>query len=195
MTSVSAINQELAPAEIDEARQHLEEACERVFVSTEGLSEAAWNYGPASGGWSVAGIVEHMVVIQDLILGPIGEGLAKAPESHSSESHIIDSVVKVTVPDRSRKFLAPESVHPRGRWRPTESLNRLRANTQRLIDRLESTPGLRQHRVFSPPLNAITNGEYTLMDGYQWILAAAGHTERHRRQLLEVKAEPGFPTG
>jgi hypothetical protein len=31
------------------------------------------------------------------------------------------------------------------------------------------------------------------MDGYQWILAAAARTERHTKQILEVKAEAGFP--
>jgi hypothetical protein len=33
------------------------------------------------------------------------------------------------------------------------------------------------------------------MDGYQWILAAAAHTERHAKQMLEVKADDDFPVG
>ncbi len=192
-TNVSATYQELAPAEVEEARRLLEQACEAVFSATEGLSEAQWNYRPASGGWSAAGLVEHMVIIQDFVLGPISQALANSPEDSSSQAETIDAIVKTKIPDRSRKFPAPESVHPRGRWTPAESLNRLRANTLRFIERLESTPGLRQHRVPSPPLNAITDGEHTLMDGYQWILAAAGHTDRHTKQILEVKAEPGFP--
>jgi len=31
------------------------------------------------------------------------------------------------------------------------------------------------------------------MDAYQWILFIAAHSERHTKQLLEVKADPNFP--
>jgi len=31
-----------------------------------------------------------------------------------------------------------------------------------------------------------------VIDGYQWILAASAHTERHTKQILEVRADPGF---
>ena len=34
----------------------------------------------------------------------------------------------------------------------------------------------------------------SLMDGYQWILTAAAHVERHTKQMLEVRADPNFPT-
>ncbi len=192
-TNVSAMCGELTAYEVEEARRYLEEARDGVFLATNGLSEAQWNYRPASGGWPVAGIVEHMVVIQDLILGPIAEALANSPEASGAGPETIDAIIKTKIPDRSRKFQAPESVHPTGRWSSCESLKRLSANTQRLIERLESAPGLREHVVPSPPINAVTNGEHKLMDGYQWILAAAAHTDRHTRQILEVKAEAGFP--
>jgi hypothetical protein len=61
------------------------------------------------------------------------------------------------------------------------------------MDNLESTPGLRQHVVESRPLKAISQGAYTLMDGYEWALAAGAHTERHTRQILEVRADANFP--
>ncbi len=192
-TNVSATCEGLTAYEIEEARQYLEEARDGALPATDGLSEAQWNYRPTSGGWLVAGIVEHMVVIQELILGPIAEALANSPEASAREPETIDAIIKTKIPDRSRKFPAPESVHPTSRWTPSGSLSRLSANTQRLIKRLEDTPGLRQQRGPSPPLNAVTNGEHKLMDGYQWMLAAAAHTDRHTRQILEVKAEAGFP--
>jgi DinB superfamily len=180
-------------AEIGEARAALEGARGRVFAATEGFSEVQWNYRPASGGWSAAGIVEHMVVVQELVLGPIAQALAVSPETGSADSSAIDTIVKTKVADRSRKFPGPEPLQPTGRWTPAEALQRLSANTGRLIDSLESTPGLRKHRIPSPPLKAITGGQYELMDGYQWILTVAFHTDRHTSQILEVKGEPGFP--
>jgi len=29
--------------------------------------------------------------------------------------------------------------------------------------------------------------------GYEWILFIAAHSERHTKQILEVKADPNFP--
>ena len=31
--------------------------------------------------------------------------------------------------------------------------------------------------------------------GYQWVLAAAAHTERHAKQMLEIRADDNFPVG
>jgi len=192
-TNVGVAYERLTQLEIEDARCYLECARDNVLGATEGLSETQWNYRPASGGWPVAGLVEHMVVIQELVLGPFAQALADSPETPGVDALAIDAIIKQRFPDRSQKFPAPEFVHPTGRWTASESLSRLSANTQRLIERLESTPGLRQHRVPSPPLKAITGGEYQLMDGYHWILATAAHTERHTNQILEVKGEPGFP--
>src|SRR5947209_2656845 len=109
-TSVGSITQELTQFEIEEAGRYLAQARDDVFAVTEGLSEAQWSYRPTCGGWSAAGIVEHMVIIQELILGPIAEELANSPEHISFESQTIDHIIKTKIPDRSRKFPAPESV-------------------------------------------------------------------------------------
>jgi hypothetical protein len=33
----------------------------------------------------------------------------------------------------------------------------------------------------------------TKLDGYQFILLIAAHSERHTKQILEVKADPNYP--
>ena len=66
-------------------------------------------------------------------------------------------------------------------------------NTRRFVEYLESTQDLRQHVLESPPLKAVSKGEHQVMDSYQWILAVAAHTERHTKQILEVKADANFP--
>ena len=93
---------------------------------------------------------------------------------------------------RLNKFPAPEFVRPADQIVPAELLQRLTTNCELLLERLDS-PGLRQHAVEAAPLKAVSKGAYDLMDGYQWILAAAAHTERHAKQMLEVKADLNFP--
>ena len=31
------------------------------------------------------------------------------------------------------------------------------------------------------------------LDAYEWLLFVAAHSERHTKQILEVKADPNFP--
>jgi hypothetical protein len=74
-----------------------------------------------------------------------------------------------------------------------EALDHIFGNYESLISALESRPDLREHVLDSPPLRVLTNGAHKTMDGYQWALTAAGHDERHVRQILEVKENPNFP--
>ena len=72
-------------------------------------------------------------------------------------------------------------------------MERLLKNYAELRKYLETTPDLRQHAVDAPALKAISNGAYGSIDGYQAILLAAAHTERHTKQVLEVRADANFP--
>ena len=57
-----------------------------------------------------------------------------------------------------------------------------RATTE---DFLKTTAGLRDHAVDSPL--------GMKLDGYEFMLFIAGHSERHTKQINEVKADPNFP--
>ncbi len=52
-------------------------------------------------------------------------------------------------------------------------------------DFLKKTPALREHAVDSPLGKKL--------DAYEWILFISAHSERHTKQILEVKADPNFP--
>jgi hypothetical protein len=49
---------------------------------------------------------------------------------------------------------------------------------------LRSATGLRLH---------VTDSPLGKLDGYEWVLLIAAHSERHTKQMLEVKADPNFP--
>ena len=51
-------------------------------------------------------------------------------------------------------------------------------------DYLKSTAGLRAHQADSP---------LGKLDGYEWVLLIAAHSDRHTKQMMEVKADPNFP--
>ncbi len=184
----------LQTTEIEQARECLARARNRVTEVTNGLSDAQWKFKPAPDRWSIAENLEHIVIVQERVLGPIREQLAQAPPpAASTDRRKIDAVIEERIPDRSMKAKAPEFIEPTGQWKTAATLERLFRNYERLITFIESTPDLREHSLESPPLKFVTNGEFTTADGYQWVLTVAGHDERHVRQMLEVKAHPNYP--
>jgi hypothetical protein len=193
--AVAGPARKLTQEELDRARLLLDQTQAVAIGATKGLSEAQWTFTPASDRWSIAENLEHMVTVLERVLGPIMDQIADAPAPPPEfDSQAVDSIIVGRIPSRLARFSAPEPMHPTGRVAPAELLDRLNANYARLRARLESGEGLRGRVIESAPLKAVSNGAFTLMDGYQWILAVAGHTERHAKQMLEVKASPGYPS-
>jgi hypothetical protein len=185
---------DLQPSELAHARQYIQQTRDGLVAAAEGLSEAQWQFKPAPECWSIGEIFEHVVMTQELVLGPVCAQLASAPPASAThDCKVVDALIVARFPDRSGKFKGPSVLTPSGACTPSQAVERLNANCVRLNAYLESTPDLRQHAVESAPLKAISNGEYQAMDGYQWVLALSAHTERHTRQILEVKADANFP--
>ncbi len=178
--------QELSQADRDKALQYLESTKKGVLESAKGLSPAQLNYKPAPDRWSVAECLEHIASAEDFIRDMITEKVMKSPEVPGRDVAKIDAGILQGVPDRSVKRQAPEPIKPSNKYGSPEASEKhfgeSRATTEAL---LKNTPDLRQHAmvfVSGPP-----------MDAYEWILVIAAHSERHTKQIEEVKASPGFP--
>jgi hypothetical protein len=184
----------LETTDIDQARQYFDRTLARVIEVTHGLSEAQWRFKPAADRWSVADNLEHMVVVQERVLGPILERLAQSPAPPPDrDSRFYDALVREKIPDRSIRVKGPDAVTPGGQMAPAEALERVARNYRRLAEAVETAPGLRGHIMESAPIKIVTGGQYDTLDGFQWLLAASAHDERHVRQILEIKADPNYP--
>jgi len=193
---VSPSEEWLTEPELEQARLFLQQTRNAVIGATKGLSEPQWRFKPAPDQWSIAENLDHIVNVQERVLGPILSQLESAPMPYANRDYkAVDAIVIHQFPTRLAKFPAPEFVRPIDQIVPMELLDRLKTNCIRLMDYLESTPGLRQHTGEAAPLKAVSKGAYEVMDVYQWVLAAAAHTERHAKQMLEVRADDNFPVG
>ena len=192
LTEVAPAKQDLTSQEREQARRVVEAAHQGLVDATRGLSEAQWQFKPEPDSWSIAENLEHAVIVQELVLGPMWAQFAEAPGA-DPDCQEIDALILSRFPDRTVKVPAPESLHPTGRWTPPVALDLHLKNSARLNAHIESTPGLRQLTRESPPLKALSQGQFVSMDGYQWVLAVAAHSTRHTGQILEVKAHSRFP--
>ena len=185
--ATSAFSQTLTQADRDRALQYLESTRQGVLDATAGLSQAQWSFKPAPDRWSVAEVVEHIAAAEDYLMGMVTSQVMKAPARPAGEDvKAIDDMVVATIPDRSQKKQAPEPLKPTNRFgTPQGSLKHFtdaRAQTEAF---LKTHDDLREHAIDSPMGKKL--------DGYEWLLFVAGHSERHTKQINEVKADPNFP--
>jgi hypothetical protein len=184
----------LTSFEIEQARNHLDQTQRILAGALRGISEEQWRYKPGPEAWSIGQNVDHIAFVQERLITVIREQLAMgtaAPPDRKTET--IDAIVINHFPNRLAKFQGPAAFGS-PRERPLgEQLRRAEENTRKLAECLASAPDLRGRLLDSPPLRAVSKGEHQWIDGYQLILAACGHTERHVKQILEVKADPNFP--
>jgi len=191
--AVLAADQQLSESEREQAHVYLQQTRNGITGAIQGLSTAQWKFKPAADRWSIAEITEHVNFIFDLVLGARAQ-LSQAPPPPADRDHaLVDSIVINQFPNRLKKFPAPERSHPDGRFAsPAAAIDLLTKSYTGLGEYVEA-PDLRLHAAEAAPLKAVTNGVHQVMDGYQWILAAAAHCERHTKQILEVRADPNFP--
>jgi hypothetical protein len=185
LSNVLAFGQVLTPADREKADQYLQQTRDGVVAAVKGLSEAQMKFKPAPDRWSVAEVLEHITLVEDGLFQMTAEKVMKSPAGAADrDTAKADAMVLAMVPDRSHKAQAPPQFVPTGRWTPAETLDHFQKSRARTIAFLDSTPDLRAH-VSESPLGPL--------DGYEWMLFMAAHSERHTKQILEVKADPNFP--
>lgn len=184
--SAVAVAATLSQADKQEGMAQLERTRAGVIEATKGLSEAQWKFKPGPDRWSVAEVLEHIVLVEDYLFDNTSKTVMQAPAGKPDRDYrTADGAVLSIIPDRSHKAQAPEPVVPTGRWSPQETLDRFLKSRARTMEFLKSTPGLREHVADSPIGQPL--------DAYEWLLFISAHSERHTKQILEVKADPNSP--
>jgi DinB family protein len=184
--AAAAATGDVTPEERQKALRYLGETSRGVEAAVHGLTEAQWNFKPGPGRWSPAEVLEHLAVLEEYFVSDLSRKLLTAPAgSPERDPRQVDAMILARVPDRSVKAKAPEILEPTGRWTHQDSLARFLAAREKTAAFLKSTPGLRSHVMSHPALGPL--------DGYQWVLTVAAHSERHTRQIQEAKADPAFP--
>ncbi len=166
---------------------YLEKTKAGVIAAAKGLSDAQLNFKAAPEKWSVSQVLEHIASAEDMLMGMVHEQVMKSPARPAGEDvKAIDQLILTAIPDRTQKRSAPEPLIPTNRYGSAKAaLDHFTESRGKTIAFLKETKDLRDHAMDSPLEKKL--------DGYQWILFVAAHSERHTKQMLEVKANPAFP--
>lgn len=166
----------------------LEANTKRFLADIENISDAQWNYKPATDSWSVAEVSEHITLSDGLLLS-IAQRSLKSP-ADSIKAHDLlgkEQVVIDKLKDRSYKAQAPESLRPLHRFPSRlELIEAFKQTRERTADYVKTTnDSLKDHVVPHPLFGDLT--------AYQWLVMIPAHANRHIDQLDEVKALKNFP--
>jgi len=137
----------------------------------------------------VAEVSEHIAVSESMIFGMVQSKIMTSPADPSKRAEVAgkDEIILTRVPDRSHKAQAPEFLKPTNRFATRgETIKAFEDSRKATMDYVRTTnDDLRDHFGPHPLLGP--------MDAYQWILLISAHSERHTKQIEEVKADPNFP--
>ncbi len=179
----------LTAEERDVALKSLQATHDAFLQSIAGLSEKQWRFKPAPDRWSIAEVSEHIAISESTLFGMVQSKIMTSPADPSKRTEVAgkDELILTKVPDRSRKAQAPEFLKPTNRWATREELTKSFEDSRKAtMDYVRTTnDDLRDHFFPHPLLGP--------MDAYQWILLISAHSERHTKQIEEVKADPNFP--
>jgi len=182
----AAFGQAVTQAERDKGVKYLQTTRDGVAASVKGLSDEQLKWKAAPDRWSVAETLEHIALAEEFIYGKITENIMKAPAGAPDRDTVkLDAWVLNAVPDRSHKAQAPGPLVPTGKLTAAEALDHFLKSREKTIAYLQATPDLRAHVVNGPMDQPL--------DGYEWLVFEGAHSERHTKQIEEVKADPNFP--
>ena len=167
---------------------HLQTTAKELRAAVKGLSPEQFKFKAGPDRWSVAECLEHISTSEEFIRQVTERALKSTPkpegiaERKKNDGKLLEGVV-----DRSQKFQAPEPLRPSNKFAtPQAALDHfLKARKDTIVFAKTTDADLRAYTAPHPVFKEL--------DGYQWLLLLSGHSSRHTKQILEVKADPNFP--
>ncbi|WP_222982094.1 DinB family protein [Flagellimonas meishanensis] len=171
------------------AAKLLTETRDHMLQVLDGLSEEQLNFKPSEGEWSIAECVEHIAISENAFEGFLKKTLAEGDNPALKDSLVFkDEQLMGVLTDRSNKVKTSEPFEPSGKFGShEETVQAFLSKRNEHIEYIKTTEDDLRNR-FNQDL------PFGTVDGFQVIIFAAGHSERHILQMEEVMAHVDFPS-
>ena len=186
--SFSADTSQLTDEERQMVNKLLTETRDHMLNVLDGLSDEQLDFKPDENSWSIAEVVEHLAILENTFGDLVHKAVADGPNPALKDSLAFkDEQIMPVVTDRSQKVKTSEPFEPSGKFGSFEAtLQAFLDKRSELIDYVKTTDDdLRNRYNNDLPFGAV--------DGVQFIMFTAAHTERHVLQMEEVMANEDFP--
>lgn len=178
--TITKAERKYALAKLKNTKKHLKEA-------TKGLSAAQLNFKASDSSWSIAECAEHIALTETSLYGMFEGALKSNPDaSKRSEVKFADDQVWNMIVDRSNKVKTPEQFKPSGKFGSFEGI--IKEFNDKRDTHIQNVKGVNEDL-----RNRYAKLPFGTIDAFQVIIFLAAHTERHIKQIEEVKMSAGFP--
>ncbi len=148
---------------------------------------AKFDHKPEDGGWTGAGVIQHLGKVEGssakLLEGLFAKAMADGLAMETKTESWLRSLDHHRALDRTRVINAPERLFPEPAADLAASWASLQAVRERLLRALATVDGRDLTAVNAPhPI-------FGALNGYQWVLMVGQHEERHLTQLRETLSE------
>jgi uncharacterized damage-inducible protein DinB len=166
--------------------RHLDANRDGLWAAVDSVPVALHLRRPEPGRWSVADVLEHLVLLERRVGALFAQQLSAIPRRRGDAPEIADVDVLIDTRrllDRSRPITTGDALRPHGTLDPTTARDALTQSRRVLRDAVSSADGLALETVSLPhpafgPLNL-----------YQWIAFMGTHEARHAAQIREIGAQ------
>jgi hypothetical protein len=161
--------------ELDRTRNGLLTAIGHMPAEATGLR-------PCADGWSIAEVVEHLLIVEagiGRLLGKLGQQ-AETLGLETSTASVLSSLDRFALTNPAQRIRSPMSVAPTGSVTLNEGIAGLAESRRRILELV--------HRVSGRALGELTAPHplFGPLTFYQWLLFLAQHEERHTIQIRET---------
>lgn len=149
---------------------------ENLWQSVEGLTDEQINENVGEDRWTIAQVLEHLLIIEENAVKGIAAALASEENSTAPQKP-----VHLTV-NRSRKVPAPASLEPSKDFQTLTSLKEKMTKSRASLENVvkdKSEDELTQKSFLHPV--------FGMLDVKQWISFIGYHEQRHLEQIEEIK--------
>jgi uncharacterized damage-inducible protein DinB len=160
----------------------------QLLEFVQSLAESDYDKRATPDGWTVAGILEHLVLIEDSI-GRLINRMTKQirADGHPDDadtSSILGMLDEFRASETGRKLVAPEPYRPTGSLSATEALSKLEEVRARVLVAVHAASGVDLTKASFP------HPFFGPLTGYQWLVLIAQHELRHLKQMKEILNAP-----
>ncbi|WP_298478903.1 DinB family protein [uncultured Maribacter sp.] len=178
--TISKAERKFGVAELEKTQKHLKN-------TIKNLSEEQINFKPTKESWSIAECLEH-ITISENTFSEMLTGSLKTPADPTKRGDVTmsDDKLLAFITTRDTKVKTSKSFEPSGKYGSyEETLTNFNSKRKENIKFIKKTKeDLRNHYGKLP---------FATIDGFQILIFMSGHTERHVKQMKEIKSHKDFP--
>ena len=167
-----------------EVLEHLNTYHAELIDAVDGIPVALRDREPAEGRWSVAGVLEHLAIVNESIATRLSTALSVAREAglnpEREESSILHRLDIASIVDRGRPRIASEASQPKAGMSANAALAHYERSHAQVCDLVQQYDGLAIGSVQAP------HPFFGALDMYQWLLFVGAHEGRHADQIREI---------